>query len=259
MGASSALLNGALHAHGDVPPSRDWPPCPECSLRRPCDRALSDPVCPGACHLFSAAGPQPAVGSCSARGLAPGPAEHLGQAPVTACHVPGHPGISREAPSRGRAAQLSGPSPASGPEASPSSSPTQKPSPSLPCPPLLTPEPRLPGVTPVLPVNTANSPPSLVNHLFQEAFRKGPIDFSHKVTLACLPKCSILQGLDGYHPVQSLSGVPSPLPLSSGHCPGPPVRQPACRALPSRPDWKLGKGPSHSASSLSPGAPLTVP
>ena len=161
VGASSALLNGALHAHGDVPPSRDWPPCPECSLRRPCDRALSDPVCPGACHLFSAAGPQPAVGSCSARGLAPGPAEHLGQAPVTACHVPGHPGISREAPSRGRAAQLSGPSPASGPEASPSSSPTQKPSPSLPCPPLLTPEPRLPGVTPCFQLTQLTAPPPL--------------------------------------------------------------------------------------------------
>ena len=141
-------------------------------------------------------------------------------------------------------AQLSGPSPASSPEASPFSSPTQKPSPSLSCPRLLIPEPRLPGVTPMLPVNTVNIPLSLVNQLFQEAFRKGPIDFSLKVTLACLPKCSILQGSDGYHPVQSLSGVPSPLPLNSGHCPGPPVRQPACRALPSWPDRKLGKGPS---------------
>ena len=80
-GASLALLNGALHACGNVPPSRDWPPCPERSLRRPCGQALSDLACPGARHLSRAVGPQPAEGSCSPRGPAPGPAEHLGTGP----------------------------------------------------------------------------------------------------------------------------------------------------------------------------------
>lgn len=151
-GASSALLNGALHACGDVPPGRHWPPCPVRPLRRPCGRAPSDPACPGARRLSRAAGPQPAVGSCPLQGPASRPAEHLGTERPPA--MEGRPSLAD--------LHLQATQKLLQPRAPPRSPPC------LPAPasfrsltaglPSLPPTPHPPAV---LPVNTVNTPPPL--------------------------------------------------------------------------------------------------